>query len=1108
MSEPLLPPDASHGQREACFANFYEAVHGRAPFAWQKRLAAEVLAPSGAAPAWPDVTRVPTGCGKTSVLDIAVFELAVHASRDSMRVGAARRICFVVDRKLIVDEATEHAASLRDKLVYASGRSPLLARIAEALRSLNPRPGQPEHDPLRVVRLRGGVYRDDGWAADPLTPTIIVSTVDQIGSRLLFRGYGVSKRSRVVHAGLLAFDTRIILDEAHLSTVFATTIMGREPGGEGEGQRIAGIRPYHEWAEQPVLPAHRRLRLTRMSATAGAVGAGEIAFELSKDERNEASIKPRLEVKKPAELIEVAVEAVKKMVREKQPRVAREVDRKNREKLVIKMVEHAKKAAGIQTGDAGRPIVGLVFNRVASARQAFEQLRNHLGEAAKDDVVLLTGRIRPFDRDRLLKDWLHRIKAGRSTQPQRPLFVVATQTVEVGANIDFDALVTEAAPLDALRQRFGRLHRIPGQPTNRPPAAAAVFIQSDHAKDSSTDSLYGSAVAEAWKWLIGDPDKKAAGTPKGKNARKGSSDAPPVVNFGSNAMDSKVSKLASDDLARLLAPQPDTPILFPAHLDAWAQTNPQPDPDPDVAPFLHGPASGSGDVHVVWRADLPPGNPKRWAEIVLLMPPRTREALAVPLHEVRSWLRGVPSREATDLEGVPTDEEHTSDRDWRALRWRGAGKSSVVTSDHLRAGDTIVVPASYGGADEFGWHGRGPSRKETPVSDVADQCLADLVASYPKDALYKPLVRLRLHPTVLKSLGIEESQLDRLTGLIAGAVAGTRAADADRWNSARRVVEAVRSVLPPTASSPLKDAVSRFAELERAHVSLYPNAAGLVIAADLDLTLTDVRPVADYDLEAGEADAERRTRRTAREVSLDDHTAAVQRKAVAFARACAMRDDLRSAVETAAYWHDQGKRDRRFQAWLHGSELAAFAALAEVPARILAKSARRDTATGHPSARLGYPKGHRHEFVSVRLFEQAAKVARTAGSPISESDLVRFLIGTHHGGGRAFAPVSHDHHPIQITMDFKDQSLEVSSDHAFHTLDSGWTDLFWSLIRRYGWWGLAYLEAMLITADRLVSGEEQRRALNTEAGSAPSRSNLQVPAYRTPAARPVPRTTR
>ncbi len=633
------------------FSAFFEAVHNKPdvseverkqPFDWQKRLAKQVLE----AGRWPDVIRVPTACGKTSVLDIALFELALQAGRQKQELTAARRICFVIDRRLVVDEVTEHARSLYVAIMAAAqGKraEPVLKAVAERLASL----AAEDKVPLRVIRLRGGVYRNDGWAADPLTPTILVSTVDQIGSRLLFRGYGVGRSSRPVHAGLLAFDTRILLDEAHLSTVFAET--------------LDRVRQYQQWAEKSPVPENRRVSVVCMSATAGE---GKRPFPESREqwkEMQDARLTPRLDANKPTELVVVKVESIKKDLWQKQPGKAWEQERRNREELIGDIVKHAKRIAALGGNvdkENTKPplVIGIVVNRVATARKVFEFLSRKGKTEQERDAILLTGRIRPFDRDRLLEEWLPRMKAGRANEPARPLFVVATQTVEVGANLDFDALITEAAPLDALRQRFGRLDRLGKRYEQKLVSPGIILIRSDQTNKSENDPIYGQSIAETWKWL----DKKGS-------KKKGQ---PKQINFGVNHLDPKLPETL-EQLRPLLATPPEPPLLFPAHLDAWVQTNPMPDPDPDVAPFLHGQADAAADVQVVWCADLEETAPKAWAGIVRLMPPRIREALPVPLYEIRAWLQELASGDVSDVEGTKQSaKEDEKRRGRRVLRWR------------------------------------------------------------------------------------------------------------------------------------------------------------------------------------------------------------------------------------------------------------------------------------------------------------------------------------------------------------------------------------------------------------------------------------------------------
>src|ERR1051326_1242346 len=82
------------------FAKFFQELYGYEPFPWQKRLLRKI-AEDGK---WPDVLDLPTGSGKTAAIDIGVFHLALESERNERR-RAPVRIAFVVDRRLVVDDA-------------------------------------------------------------------------------------------------------------------------------------------------------------------------------------------------------------------------------------------------------------------------------------------------------------------------------------------------------------------------------------------------------------------------------------------------------------------------------------------------------------------------------------------------------------------------------------------------------------------------------------------------------------------------------------------------------------------------------------------------------------------------------------------------------------------------------------------------------------------------------------------------------------------------------------------------------------------------------------------------------------------------------------------
>ena len=603
------------------FAAFYRALNcGRDPFPWQRRLAEQVATTEQ----WPTEVGVPTGLGKTACLDIAVWWLASQAGRQPADRTAPTRIWWVVNRRLLVDSTAEHAERIAHALsdpdeANVVGRDrEVVASVAQRLSSLSAEPGS---SPLDVIRLRGGVA--SRTPADPSRPAVLLCTLPMYGSRLLFRGYGSNQRLRVVDAAMAGTDSLVLLDEAHLAPHLRALLPA-----------LAACTPD---AHAALGEARSSPRIAALTATGDV--AGSQRFDLDDDDLADPVVRQRLDAVKP---LEVRVETGDG-------------------------AKHLADATLDLLHEAPGPAACVVFtNTPKTARETFGRLRKLVPAA---DVLLLTGLTREREAEQVrtrILDRDHGMAAARAdgANRQRHLVVVATQTLEVGADIDAEYLVTEACGVRALTQRLGRLNRL-----GRFRHARAVYV---HLPPPKTKRARKSTEPNTWPVYGTEP---ASVLEKLQEAI---------------AADETVS-LSPRLVAEVLGPPEDlpgrAPEILPGILWEWTKTTTPPEGEAPVEPYFSGIAGPQYSVSLIWRVHVPDHGERLW--------PRTtdREAVDVPLAEVRAVL---------------------GDDELRRLAFDGVTVETSSGAD-LRPGDQVVLPADRGLLDAFGWNPAAAG----PVMDVS-----------------------------------------------------------------------------------------------------------------------------------------------------------------------------------------------------------------------------------------------------------------------------------------------------------------------------------------------------------------------------------------------------
>lgn len=905
------------------------------PFSWQE----EVLDHICEHGVWPERINAPTGSGKSSVVDIHLFANALAAVGAAPRVP--RRLCVTVGRRALVDNQVDRAYKILECMEKAladeSGESDILRRVDEALQSFQTRNDKQGNDPFEVGHIRGELSNRTLPVTDISACAIIAATPDMYGSRALFRGYGSTKAARPRETALLAMDTVMVLDEAHMNRQLLHTT-----------QRIAQLQKREVNLGVPTLQV---VETTATPSTEDSesttLGVDIEALDKPNDKELHRRVYSHKELMlhpidkwdgKPgnAATVNAAVDAIKKFL------------------------AHREASEGSEEAHT----IGCIVNHVRTAIAIKEALvKNKVLEKAKE-VQLLVGRMRPYDLENLQAEHsgLFTTEGDKSVK-----VVVATQTLEVGIDVDFADLVTELAPASSLAQRFGRVNRL-----GRRKDSKVVVIEPASGDSVKKDAPPYKAVdlSNAYAWL---------------EALNGAEN--PSVNPAAMVKNPPVQSSPE----RLLYQRPEWPDLL-----EFSRTDENPYDEPDLDLWLHDSLDAETAMGGVIVRDNLPSNTSAAMEILKTsyFAPSDRETFPANLKILQEILdyqdeHGVKPRKFLYRQG-------------EISLWQDADHGAE-SSQSLAPGDVLLLDM---GSVPFTNQGIAVTQRELPSK---------------KDELKAVPFLKGIKLYVYEKCADREARFREYLGLSPEEVAELLDAQSADGKKKRIASELT------TEAEDGQEVISWYAEVTK--TTEKKSVEGSDIAQELVL---------------------------AGPVLLDDHQNDVAERTRQLAENLGLAPEFSEALELAAKYHDEGKRDLRFQQMLG----------ADPDADALAKSGHRSVAEAYRArSRSALPRGWRHEQLSALM------VAASPEKVGEHRDLVLRIIGCSHGHGRfSFA---HDagfllkEGYLPEGMDY--EALKEQATRLFNV--GYWDNLMEQTSRTYGPYATAYLEAVERAADAQISRE-------------------------------------
>lgn len=1026
------------------FNECFKELTGNHPFDWQERLFHKFLADD-----IPDACDIPTGLGKTSVLSIWLIALGHQLGQDKER-KMPLRLVYVVDRRVIVDQATDEAEKLLKRLTEAAqNTSDPLNGLAQSFRGASQKGSE---SLFALSTLRGQKADNREWCLDPSRPAIIISTVDMLGSRLLFSGYGkVGTNHRSLQAGLLGQDTFIVVDEAHLSPVFVSTLFDIKEAIH----RTQSLRPFHVMLLSATLSQRENV----------------LAINESKESQNQQAYL-RLHAKKYIEWIEF--DQTNTEPNNKKPPSSKKIN----EAFTACVLDKAIQYEVTTDGESARSIVIFVrtvalVNMIAEALcKRLEQIAiqgetdktkiARIRETIEARVLKLTGEMRGDERNKLVespkfKAFLPRPEFERKTS--RPThYLIATSCAEVGVNMDADHGICDLVSLDSMIQRIGRINRFGMSESTISVIldrlglnAVSSDLEKDkeHAQlllDLSTQQMELENQLQALK-NTKPPTKterdeqkqhkkhleeqikdiKKRKTKLEKSGTKYGLENVERINkqayFTWQALKAKENESGRIDasplaLRGLLANHPkalpDIPVSPPfdsARIDDWAMTSLKHSdyPRPLVQYCLRG-VMADKDVQttLVWRVDLNDFygsenlTESERVDLATTIPIQPQERANLATHRAETLLKSLANK-------FP---------DKKVVLLNAHGEAHCYSLQELKeekelfsfiAFSTVIFPCEIGGMDSDGNPLDKVPQHPTHVSDVVNRAWTRYLITRHASGNFS-----------IRPIEQNNSESSKNQPHVTWQTAVRSVSGQGICKNTREILEFfARENEQNTEKNYLAYFFNRKAETDRE-----PSyKVDYLLGEDDDIASMDYPP-------------ELKPRTVA------EHNDDVKTYVLELAKKIGLPTEITESLSEAGVRHDLGKNREWWQKAIGNQEFKT---------NPIAKS--KQNSFDH-----AFNQGYRHEFGSL-----LESIADETLQSHSHRDLILHLIAAHHGYARPHFP--------ERAFD-RNQPKPINQQIAHDTMLR-----FIRLQQQYGWWQLAYLEAILKAADAMASHDFSRGAL-------------------------------